>query len=71
MTEKENNCAIVFSGFDVIFLSVASPEWYIHVPWWVWMVLGAVFLLLLVCLALNVFRAVEVTTMERPVRYSR
>ena len=64
-------CPIPFPGFDVIVLSMASPEWYIHVPWWTWMILGMVFLMLLICLALKVLKSVGVTSVDRPVRYSR
>ena len=58
--------SFIFVGFDVIVLSEVSSEWF--VPWWVWLVLGVVLLLLLICFVRWALRAAGLTTEDRPVR---
>jgi hypothetical protein len=52
----------------MIVLSEASPEW--TVPWWAWLVVGVVLLMLLVCLVRWALGAAGVETEDRSVRYA-
>ena len=53
-------------GFEVVVLRAAGSEW--SLPWWTWLLVGMVVLLLLICLARWALRITGVMREDRPVR---
>ena len=54
------------SGQNMIFLAPALLDW--SIPWWTWLVVGVVVLMLVTCCTIAVLRSAGVITDDRTVK---